>query len=128
MMDYRFENFDLKHLDRIVVLANPLDSKNKRNNQERYVRIAFESLEDFLVKDNRKNYFLINETSQELSPVLFAIRSKNYDQADKMLKELIREVSLRIYQIETGIKPYIYHEDDYPQMVADSLEPYNKKG
>ena len=128
MMDYRFENFDLKHLDRMVVLANPLDSKNKRNNQERYVRIAFESLEDFLVKDNRKNYFLINETSQELSPVLFAIRSKNYDQADKMLKELIREVSLRIYQIETGIKPDIYHEEDYPQMVADSFEPYNKKG
>ena len=110
MMDYRFKNFDLKHLDRMVVLANPLDSKNKRNNQERYVRIAFESLQDFLAKDNRKNYFLIDETSQELSPVLFAIRSKNYDLADKRLKELIQDVSSRIYQIETGIKPYTYQE------------------
>lgn len=128
MMDYRFENFDLKHLERMVVIANPLDSKNKRNNQERYVRIAFESLEDFLAKDNRKNYFLINESSQELSSVLFAIRSKNYEQADKKLKELIREVSSRIYQIETGVKPYTYQEEEYPRMVADSSEPYNKKG
>lgn len=128
MMDYRFENFDLKHLDRMVVRANPLDSKNKRNNQERYVRIAFESLEDFLAKDNRRNYFLISETSQELSQVLSAIRSKNYDLADRGLKELIREVSSRIYQIETGIKPYTYQEETYPRMVAESSEPYNKKG
>ena len=112
----------------MVVIANPLDSKNKRNNQERYVRIAFESLEDFLAKDNRKNYFLISETSEELSPVLFAIRRKNYDLADRRLKELIREVSSRIYQIETGIKPNTYKEEDYPRMVADSSEPYNKKG
>lgn len=128
MVDYRFDNFDLKHLDRMIVLANPLDSANKRKNQERYVRVAFESLEEFLAKDNRKNYFLIEEDSQELNPIIFAIRSRNYDLADRRLKELIKEVSTRIYQIETGIKPYIYHEDDYPQMVADSSEPYNKKG
>ncbi len=128
MVDYRFDNFDLKHLDRMIVLANPLDSANKRKNQERYVRVAFESLEEFLAKDNRKNYFLIEEDSQELNPIIFAIRSRNYDLADRRLKELIKEVSSRIYQIETGIKPYIYHEDDYPQMVADSSEPYNKKG
>lgn len=128
MMDYRFENFDLRHLDRMIVIANPLDSKNKRNNQERYVRIAFESLDDFLAKNNRKNYFLIEETSQELNPIVFAIRNKNFDLADRKLKELIKDVSARIYQIETGVKPYTYQEEEYPQMVADRLELYNKKG
>mgnify|MGYP007008383027 FL=1 len=86
------------------------------------------NIHTFIAKDNRKNYFLIEEDSQELNPIIFAIRSRNYDLADRRLKELIKEVSSRIYQIETGIKPYIYHEDDYPQMVADSSEPYNKKG
>lgn len=126
MMNYRFKNFDLGHLERMVVIANPSDSKNNRKNQERYVRIAFESLEDFLTKNNRKNDFLISETSQELVPVVEAIRNKNYEYADKKLKELIKEVSSRIYQIETSIKLYTYQEDASPQIAADSSEPYNK--
>ena len=121
MMDYRFENFDLKHLDRMIVIANPLDNKNKRKNQERYVRIAFESLDDFLAKANRKNYFLIEETSQELNLIVFAIRSGNYDLADKKLKELIKDVSMRIYQLENGIKPYDTQEEDYPLMAAEDI-------
>ena len=126
--DYRFENFDLRHLDRMIVLETPLDSENKRKNQKRYVRIAFESLDEFLAKDNRKNYFLIENDSQELNPVLLAIRNKNFDLADKSLKELIKEVSSRIYQIETGIKPHVHQEENYPQMVEDSSEPYSKNG
>jgi hypothetical protein len=123
MMDYRFENFDLNHLDRMIVLANPLDSKNKRKNQERYVRIAFESLDDFLAKENRKNYFLIEETSQELNPIVFAIRNKNFDLADKKLKELIKDVSIRIYKRESGIKSCDNQLEDYPLMAAEDI-PY----
>lgn len=104
MMDYRFENFDLEHLDRMVVIAKPLDSKNKRKNQERYVRIAFESLDEFLLKDNRKNYLLINERSSELNPIVSSIRNMDYDLADKKLKELIENISMRIYEIEGGIR------------------------
>ena len=122
MMDYRFENFDLRHLDRMIVIANPLDSKNKRKNQERYVRIAFESLDDFLAKDNRKNYFLIEETSQELNPIVFAIRTRNFDLADKKLKELIKDVSIRIYQLEGGIKSYDNQIEDYPLMAAEDIQ------
>lgn len=122
MMDYRFENFDLRHLDKMIVIANPLDSKNKRKNQERYVRIAFESLDDFLAKDNRKNYFLIEETSQELNPIVFAIRTRNFDLADKKLKELIKDVSIRIYQLEGGIKSYDNQIEDYPLMAAEDIQ------
>lgn len=123
MMDYRFENFDLKHLDRMVIVANPLDSKNKRKNQERYVRIAFESLEDFLAKQNRKNYFLIHEDSNELQPILVAIRHKDYDVADKQLKTLIEDISKKIFIMENGLKTYSI--DEFPKhisMVADGSD------
>lgn len=60
LVDYRFEDFDLNHLDRMKIIAKPLNSKNKRKNQERYIRIAFESLDEFKSKDNRKNKFIIS--------------------------------------------------------------------
>ena len=121
MMDYHFENFDLKHLDRMVVIANPLDSKNKRNNQERYIRIAFESLDEFLSKDNRKNYFLIDENSDELKPILKTIQIKDYENADSYLKDLIKKISVRIFTIENGLKAYKIEDfEDYPRMVAES--------
>lgn len=103
MMDYRFESFDLMHLDRMKIIEKPLDSKNKRKNQERYIRIAFESLDDFLAKDNRKNYFLIGEMSQELNPIILAIKNRSFDLADNLLNDLIKDVSLRIYNREGGI-------------------------
>lgn len=122
MMDYRFKNFDLKYLDRMIVIANPLDSKNKRKNQERYIRIAFESLDEFLAKDNRKNYFLIEEDSQELNPIVYAISNRNFDLADKKLKALIKDVSMRIYQLEGGIKIYDNQIEDYPLMAAEDIQ------
>jgi Alw26I/Eco31I/Esp3I family type II restriction endonuclease len=123
MMDYRFENFDLKHLDRMTILATPLDSKNKRKNQERYIRIAFESLEDFLAKQNRKNYFLIGEESSELKPILAAIKIKDYDMADKRLKSLIEEISKKIFLIENGLKTYTHEEfEGYTSMVAENSD------
>lgn len=123
MMDYRFENFDLKHLDRMTILATPLDSKNKRKNQERYIRIAFESLEDFLAKQNRKNYFLIGEDSSELKPILAAIKVKDYDMADKRLKSLIEEISKKIFLIENGLKTYTHEEfEGYTSMVAENSD------
>ena len=109
------------------ILANPLDSKNKRNNQERYVRIAFESLDDFLAKVNRKNYLLIEEKSQELNPIVSDIRNKNFELAEKKLKELIKIVSMRIYQLENGIKHYNNQEEDNFLMVAEDIQ-YKQKG
>lgn len=120
MIDYRFENFDLNHLDKMIVIANPLDSKNKRSNQKRYIRIAFDSLEDFLAKENRKNYILINENSTELNPIVNAIAKRNFELADKELKDLLQYISLRIYDLEDGITKYAIGDiNEYPKMVAE---------
>lgn len=92
LVDYRFDNVNLKHLDRIKIISSPLDSKNKRNNQERYVRIAFEALDDFSKKKNRKNDFLIEEDSEEIKPVLTAIQNREFEKADILLNGLIQRV------------------------------------
>lgn len=121
MIDYRFENFDLNNLDKIIIIANPLDSKNKRKNQERYIRIAFESLENFLSKQNRKNNFLITSNSQELDPILTSIHHKNFDLADCQLKNLIKDISVKIYKSESEQNIYTIDEsEDYSRMVAES--------
>lgn len=101
LVDYRFENVDLLHLDNLKIIPTPLDSKNKRKNQERYVRIAFESLEEFSTKKNRKNYFIIDENSKELNPIITAIMSAEHDMADKLLRQLIQRVSNSILEKET---------------------------
>lgn len=110
LVDYRFENVDLLNLDEIKIIATPLDSKNKRNNQERYVRIAFESLDEFAKKGNRKNYFLIEEDSEEIRPVIDAIQNKKFIEADTLLKNLIRSVSSKILKKETEERQNGYRE------------------
>ncbi len=100
LVDYRFENVDLRDLSKLKIIQSPLDSKNKRNNQERYVRIAFESLLEFGEKKNRKNYFLVDERSPELLLVISLIDSRKYELADTKLRQLIERVSNRIAKLE----------------------------
>lgn len=100
MIDYRFNNVDLNNLNKIVIIANPLDSKNKRKNQERYVRIAFESLLEFSNKKNRKNYLLIDEDSTDLKEIISNIHNNQYEEADIALRNLIKKMSIEIYERE----------------------------
>lgn len=100
MTDYRFDNVDLNQLDEMRVIATPVDNKNKHKNRERYVRISFESLADFAGKENRKNYLLHDSTSEELKPILEAIRGGDYDMADSRLRSMIERTAERILEIE----------------------------
>lgn len=100
LVDYRFEDVDLQNLDNLKIISTPLDSKNKRKNQERYIRIAFKSLEEFSKKKNRKNYFFIDEESNELDSVITAILFEEYDKADKLLRQFIESISNLILEKE----------------------------
>lgn len=105
----------------MTILASPLDSKNKRNNQERYVRIAFESLEEFGQKTNRKNNFIVDEHNPDLRSIVLLINSQQHNRADSKLKELIYDVSKKIAEAEWGIKYYQMDEDYFSStMVAES--------
>jgi len=100
LVDYRFENVDLTHIENLSIISSPLDSVNKRKNQERYVRIAFESLDRFSNKANRKNDFIIDENSSELKQVISAINCGNDETADGLLKSLIAKMSVYILDAE----------------------------
>lgn len=120
MVDYRFQNVDLKDLSKMTVIATPLDSKNKRKNQERYIRIAFESLKDFGEKDNRKNYFVVDENNVQLHKIISNIAIHNYEEADKQLKKLLKEVAFLIASKEGFIKRYeLSNDSDFINMAAE---------
>jgi hypothetical protein len=93
LYDYRFDNFDLSDLTKMIIIKNELDSKNKRNNQERYVRIAFESLEEFGNKGNRKVSFLISEKTIQLKKIIRTIKNGDFEEADNELNILIQKIS-----------------------------------
>ena len=120
LVDYRFENVDLSNLSSLNVISTPLDSKNKRKNQERYIRIAFESLEGFLKKENRRNYFLIDENSKELQDVISVIKVGYYNLAEEKLKTLFEKISLSILEREKKVSDY---ELGFEESILIAAEP-----
>lgn len=104
LVDYRFEDVDIVHMERIKIISTPLESKNKRKNQERYIRIAFDSLEEFLSKTNRKTHFVVNENSEGLTPIIEAIEKGDYGKADMLLRALIKNVSNNILEKEEKVR------------------------
>lgn len=105
LVDYRFEDVDLLHLERLKIISTPLESKNKIKNQERYVRIAFESLEAFAKKENRKNSFKVSEEDERLQEIIRDIQFGKYEEADKKLETLIAQVAETIYSEEKKREP-----------------------
>ena len=94
--DYRFDDFNPLHLEHLNIIKKELDSTNKRKNAERYKRVAFESLEDFDDKANRKITFVIEQYEPTVQKLIALIKSKSYTKADSLLKDLIRVMSMNI--------------------------------
>lgn len=102
MYDYRFENFDPFDLSKLRVIRSPLDSKNKRKNQQRYIRISFEALDDFALKDNRRNHFYIDDSefSDEKDVIISLVSKCSFDEADVALKKLLAQLQQHIIDNE----------------------------
>lgn len=100
MYNYRFENLNLSDLSTLKIIKTPLDSKNKRKNKDRYIRISFESLEEFSAKNNRKNNFEINDDDKDLKNIIKQISKNNYTKADLLLKSLLKHISETIIKRE----------------------------
>ena len=92
MFDIRFENFDPTDLTKLVILRNELDSKNKRKNQDRYIRIAFESLEEFKSKDNRRTIINLEPYATYIDKLIQMIMYGDHNTADKYLRSLINKI------------------------------------
>lgn len=94
-VDYKFVDFyPLKGPKKI--LKKPLDSKNKEKNAKRYVRVAFESLEEYKNIENRNTKIWGSEKVDRLVVNLLSALSENqeekatsilYNALDQLAKE-----------------------------------------
>ena len=94
--DYRFENFDPLHLEKLVIKRKELDNANKRKSADRYVRIAFESLKEFSDKRNRKTILVVDQYEPTIQKLIELIQKQSYKKADALLKDLIKVISMNI--------------------------------
>ena len=93
-VDYKFKDFHPLKLNELKILKKPLDNKNKKKNAERYLRISFESLEQYASKENRRVKILESKKVNILVKKLFNYLSKGQiGLARATLKEIVREFS-----------------------------------
>ena len=91
--DYKFNNFNPLKLDELEIIKTPLSSKNRKKNAQRYIRISFESLDDYASKENRKLGGLDNKYMVDLTKLLKTLEKKDYVQGKKELEDLIIKIS-----------------------------------
>lgn len=89
MFDYRFSNFNPFELDKLTIQETPLDNENKRKNQMRYLRVAFESLRYFDMKRNRKVTFYVDEFPQDINAIMHYIQTGDFTRADQEVRKVI---------------------------------------
>lgn len=71
-----------------------VDSKNTQSNADRYIRVSFESLEEYSTKENRRTLPIkVVQLDRQIANINALIRKKNYTSADKNLRLIINEIS-----------------------------------
>ncbi|MCM1222409.1 MAG: hypothetical protein NC548_48870 [Lachnospiraceae bacterium] len=100
LFDYRFENFSIEHPEKMTIKQTKCDSKNKTKNQQRYIRIAFESLKDFHAKNNRRKKCYLQTIDKDIADILTKITAKDYVAAESILKSAIAKLSKSIMEKE----------------------------
>lgn len=91
--DYRFEDFNpLTGPERVI--KKPLASKNKKKNADRYIRISFESLNDYINKENRNSKIWISrEVDEIVSKLMNSLKQKDYLLSDKLLNTILQQLA-----------------------------------
>ncbi|MEN6552012.1 MAG: hypothetical protein ABFC34_03900 [Methanobacterium sp.] len=69
--DYKFENFNPLNLEELKIIKTPLNSANTRKNAQRYLRISFEELHNYKLKENRKVKFRPDSEVTKMLDFLF---------------------------------------------------------
>lgn len=112
--DYSFDGFDSTTGLYKYMHSKELTGKNQQNNVTRYIRVAFESLEKYIDKKNRKikDDEIFDPVLPILDKVIMEIKSSNYDSAYELLNKAFTikadifkasyqaQITNRIYQYE----------------------------
>ncbi len=93
-MDYKFVNFrPLTGPEKII--EKPWDSKNKKKNADRYIRIAFESLEEYKNIENRNTKIWHSDKVDKLvDKLLVELAGNNLEQAEEILNQTLKQLAL----------------------------------
>jgi Alw26I/Eco31I/Esp3I family type II restriction endonuclease len=89
--DYKFEGFDPLTGNYKKVLQKELTGKNQQNNVDRYYRIAFETLLEYMTKENRKGkIWKSQEIDTEVAMILEPLASNRIDEAKEQVTKVLR--------------------------------------
>lgn len=92
--DYKFEGFNPQTGEYEKVIAKKTTGKNQQNNVDRYVRVAFESLESYKEKENRKQFGWDNEDIDKRIRVLLQhLAAGDNENAHIELNKVFEELS-----------------------------------
>jgi Alw26I/Eco31I/Esp3I family type II restriction endonuclease len=92
--DYKFDGFDSLTGNYEKVTQKKLTGKNQQNNVDRYIRIAFESLNDYKSKKNRKQFSWNNtEIDNGVELVLKMLAEDKEEDALIKLKNTFKELA-----------------------------------
>jgi len=92
--DYEYIGFNPDTGGYEKVVSKKLEGQNQINNVERYFRIAFEKLDEYADKDNRKNKIWESEViTTKVNQVLNLLDSKNDDEALTILHKTFENLS-----------------------------------
>ena len=92
-VDYKFEGFHPLKGPK-TILEKPLDSKNKEKNARRYVRVAFESLEEYKNIENRNTKIWDStEVDRLVVELLTALTKKDEAKAKIILSEVLNQLA-----------------------------------
>ena len=86
--DYEFIGFNPEDGTYERVISKELNGKNQKNNADRYIRIAFEKLNDYMDKDNRKNKkWYSKAVDNKVKHLVSELDNANLENAEKYLNE-----------------------------------------
>jgi GTPase involved in cell partitioning and DNA repair len=86
--DYEFIGFNPEDGSYKKVISKELNGKNQKNNADRYIRIAFEKLDEYMDKDNRKNKKWYSEdVDNSIKHVISELENNNLESAKGYLSE-----------------------------------------
>jgi len=88
--DYKFKGFHPFYLEKMKVIKKSLKSENKKKNAKRYIRISFESLEDYRAKKNRRvKQWASEKVNEHLEKLFRILEDAEMSKADKQLNKII---------------------------------------
>ena len=97
--DYKFEGFDVATGTYKSVKITEKEGKNQDNNTKRYIRIAFESLQEYKDKKNRKVGDWNNpKIDEQIEKMLKLLKNKKQTEAKAELHKILKILAMQLTQ------------------------------